>query len=109
MSDLIEISNINPILKNNLLATCTVHIKPWKIFFHEVTIFEKGQNRWVALPSRAYESNGERKYVELVSFDNEGAKKRFRDQVCEAVDKFLAANPECKPEDLIKEDEPFPF
>lgn len=109
MSDLIEISDINPVMKNNLLATCTVHIKPWKIKLHEVTIFEKGQNRWVGLPSRQYESNGEKKYMELITFDSESVKKRFRDQICLAVDKFLASNPDCKPEDVIKEDDQIPW
>lgn len=109
MSEMIEISNINPIQKNNLLATCTVYIKPWKIFLHEVTIFEKGQNRWVGMPSRAYEQNGEKKYVELITFEGDAVKKRFRDQICHAVDKYLLSNPDCKPEDVIKEDDAFPF
>ena len=109
MSEVIEISNINPVMKNNLLATCTVYIKPWKIFLHEVTIFEKGQNRRVGMPSRQYEQNGERKYAELITFDSDAVKKRFRDQICSAVDKYLESNPDCTPEDVIKENENFPF
>lgn len=106
---MIEVSNINPVMKNSLLATCTVHIKPWKLYLHEVTIFEKGANRWVGMPSRQFEQNGEKKYVELITFEGDAVKKRFRDQICQAVDKYLATNPDCKPEDVITEDSDFPF
>jgi len=106
---MIEVSNINPVNKNSLLATCSVYIKPWHIFLHEVTIFQKGANRWVGMPSRQFESGGEKKYVELITFDSDAVKKRFRDQIMVAVDKFLDANPDCTPEDVIKEDQDFPF
>ena len=106
---MIEVSNINPINKGNVLASCSVYIKPWHVLFHEVLIFEKGANRWISLPSRKYEANGETKYVELVSFDSDAVKRRFRDQIMTAVDKFLAGNPDCTPEDVIKEDAELPF
>lgn len=106
---MIEVSNINPVMKNSLLATCTVYIKPWHIFLHEVAIFEKGANRWISMPSRQYEKDGEKKYIELITFDSDGVKKRFRDQIMVAVDKFLHENPDCKPEDVIKDEIEFPF
>ena len=106
---MIEITNINPVMKKSLLATCSVYIKPWHLFLHEVMIFEEGARRWIALPSQVFEKDGEKKYKELVAFDSEGAKKRFRDQIMLAVDKFLAENPNCQPEDVIKEDSVFPF
>ena len=39
---MIEVQNINAVNKGSLLATCDVHIVPWKLTFHEVKIFEKG-------------------------------------------------------------------
>jgi len=105
---MIEISNINPIRKNSVLATCTVYIKPWKMFMHEVVIFEKGASRWLGMPSRKYEKDGEIKYVELLTFDNEATKKSFRNQILEVVEKYLDTNPECSPENVIVESE-FPF
>lgn len=106
---MIEVKNINPINKGSLLATCDVYIKPWKLTLHEVKIFEKGVNRWLSMPSREFVNpEGEKKYIELMSWDNEAIKNRFRAQILDAVMKFLTGNPELKVEDVIKEEE-LPF
>ncbi len=107
---MIEVQNINPINKGSLLAMCDVHIVPWKMTLHEVKIFEKGANRWIGMPAREFVNDaGEKKYVELLSFDNESVKNRFRSQVMGAIDKFLASNPEMKPEEVIKQTDEVPF
>lgn len=107
---MIEVTNINPVHKNSLLATCDVHIIPWKITLNEIKIFEKGANRWIGMPSREFVNDaGEKKYIELVTFDNDGIKNRFRNQIMAAIDKYLAGNPEMKMEDAIKETDDVPF
>jgi DNA-binding cell septation regulator SpoVG len=107
---MIEIKNIRAINKGSLLASCEVHIAPWQLTLHDVKIFEKGTNRWIGMPAKETTNEaGEKKYYELVTFDSEAVKIRFRTQIMGAVDKFLASNPDMKPEDLIKEDEPLPF
>ncbi len=109
MTDTIQISNIEKVEKNNLLATCDVHIAPWKTTLHNVTIFQKGTQRWIGMPSRKWEKDGEEKYQELITFTDEGMKKRFRTQIMQAVDKFLASNPNMTPEPAIRDDEEIPF
>lgn len=107
---MLTVKNINPIGKGNLLATCDVHIKPWQMTLCEVKIFEKGATRWVGMPSKEFTNEvGEKKYRELMEFDSEAIKSRFRAQILEAVDKYLAENPDLKPEDAIKESVAFPF
>jgi hypothetical protein len=107
---MIEIKNINAVQSGSLLATCDVHIIPWCLTLHEVKIFEKGANRWLGMPSKEFTNNfGEKKYTELMTFDNDGIKNRFRSQIMGAVDKFLENNPDMKPEDVIKEDDDIPF
>lgn len=106
---MLEVCNINPVMKKSLLATCSVYIKPWHIYLHEVKIFEKGAQRWIGMPSRTYEENGETKYIELLTFDSEAVKNSFRRQIMTAIDKYLNDNPDCKPEDVIKEDDTLPF
>lgn len=109
MADTIKISNIEKIEKNSLLASCDVHIVPWKMTLHNVTIFEKGQQRWLGMPSRKWEKDGEEKYQELISWTDEGVKKRFRSQIMKAVDAYLAENPSLEPEPAIQENEEIPF
>lgn len=107
---MLEVQNINPIGKGTLLAVCDVHIIPWKMTLKEIKIFEKGANRWIGMPSREFTNDlGEKKYIELIEFDNDGVKSRFRSQIMGAIDMFLAANPDMKPEDVIKEDDGVPF
>ncbi len=107
---MIEISNINAVNKGSLLATCDVYIQPWEMTLHEIKIFEKGANRWLGMPSKEFTNPaGEKKYSELVRFRKDSTVKRFRAQIMEAVDKFLAQNPDMKPEDVIKENDEMPF
>lgn len=106
---MIEVKNINPINKGSLVATCDVHIKPWKLTLIEIKIFEKGANRWITLPSKEYVNEmGEKKYTELLAFDNDVIRSRFRSEILSAVDKFMTTNPDMKPEPIIK-DEELPF
>ncbi len=106
---MIEIFNIQPIHKGDLLASCSVEIRPWKLKIHKVTVFQKGVQRWISLPRDKYESNGETKYTDLLEFTDNGAKGRFRDQILEAVDAYMNKNGDLVPEDVIKETDPFPF
>jgi len=106
---MIEVFNIYPIHKGDLLASCSVEIKPWKLKIHKVTVFQKGLNRWISLPREKYESNGETKYNDLLEFTDAGATKRFRDQVMQAVDAYIQKNGDLAPEDVVKENEDFPF
>lgn len=107
---MINVLNIHAINKGTLLATCDVHIIPWKLTLHEVKVFEKGSSRWISLPSKDFITNeGEKKYTELMSFDNEAIKNRFRSQIMGAIDKYLESNPDMKPEDVVKEDDEIPF
>lgn len=107
---MLEVQNINPINKGTLLATCDVHIVPWKLTLHEVKIFEKGAQRWLGMPSKEFTNDaGEKKYTDLVTFDNDGVKNRFRSQIMGAIDQYLTANPDMKSEDVVKDTDELPF
>jgi len=107
---MIEISNICAVNKGSLLATCDVYIQPWDMELREVKVFQKGENRWLGMPSKEFiNSLGEKKYVELIDFRRESTKNNFRRQIVVAVDKFLLENPDMKPTDVIKEDDQMPF
>lgn len=107
---MLEVQNINPVNKGSLLAVCDVRIIPWKLTLKEIKIFEKGANRWISMPGREFINDmGEKKYIDLIEFESEGVKNRFRAQIMGAIDKFLSENPDMKPEDVIKEDDSIPF
>jgi len=107
---MLEVQNIEAVHKGSLLAKCSVHIVPWQLTLHDVKIFEKGVNRWIGLPAKEYTNEmGEKRYTELVTFDNDGVKNRFRSQIMGAIDKYLAQNPDMTPEPVITEEDPLPF
>ena len=107
---MLEVQNINAVGKGSLLATCDVHIIPWKLTLHEIKIFQKGENRWLGMPAKEFTNDmGEKKYTDLVSFDNDGVKNRFRSQIMGAIDKFLSENPDMKPEPVVNPDDEMPF
>ncbi len=106
---MLEVQNIKAVNKGMLLAICDVHIIPWRITLREVKVFQKGNSRWLGMPSKEYTSDsGEKRYTELIAFDNDEVKNRFRSQIMGVIDKFLAENPDMKPESVIKEED-LPF
>ena len=107
---MIEVLNIQPINKGSLLATCDVHVKPWKYTFHEVKIFQKGESRWIALATnQRVTKTGEIEHKKTGSFDNETVHNSFRNQVMAVIDKYLLENPNLEPEAAVKEDDLCPF
>ncbi len=106
---MIEVFNINPINRGDLLASCSVHIIPWKLKIHKINIFQKGAKQWISLPREKYEVSGETKYSDLLEFTDLGATKRFRDQIMDAVDSYIKKNGTLQPEDVIKPLDDFPF
>lgn len=106
---MIKIQNLYPINKGSLVAKCDVHIAPWKMTLLNVKIFEKGANRWIAMPTQEFiNSEGVTKYTDMITFDSDAIKKRFLDQIREAVDAYLETNPGMEIPDVIK-DEEYPF
>lgn len=93
MEDQIVISNVEIVNKHALYATCDVYIKPWDLTLFEVCVFQKGNQRWVGMPSKKMEKDGEVSYKALMGFKSDARMKKFRDGVMKAVDAHLLANP----------------
>lgn len=108
--EVIQISNVQAVQKNSLFATCDVYIRPLDLELCRVCIFQKGANRWLGMPSAKWEGkDGETKFEELVKFRSDATKKRFRDQVMQAIDKYLMQNPNLDPEPFVDEMSALPF
>lgn len=101
---MIEILNVKKSEKGDVLGTCTVHIKPWGTVYHEVTVFQRGINRWISMPVRKYESNGETKYVKLFEMIDPSKDKRFRDEILAAVEEYILKYGDFIPKPIINED-----
>jgi hypothetical protein len=70
---------------------------------HSINIFQKGANRWIAMPTKQeIKDDGVKIYNEVMTFDSEVVRNRFRSQILEAIDAELEKNPDMTPEDVIK-------
>jgi len=62
------------------------------------------------LPREKYEDReGHVHFKNLLEFDDSQVEKRFRDQIMAAVDAYMEKNHGLNPEDVIKQDQEFPF
>ena len=65
-----EIIKYKTINKNSLVSSFNLKIPKWGGFIiNEIKYFKKGTARWISLPSRQYEDNGEKKYYNLNAFE----------------------------------------
>lgn len=103
MSKSIEVCNVKPLYKGDVLAVCDIYIPASDLEFYDVMIFQKGENRWISMPSKFIEKTG--KYKEMCAFRSPSKQKRFRDQIIEAIDEYLLQNPDMKPEPAVAENE----
>ena len=91
----------HPVLK----ASFTVVIPEWQDFcLRECKLFEQQGKRWVSLPDREYEKDGEKKYWPLCGFKTRETNDAFKAKVRAALDEVLEQKPKTIPH---SEDTPF--
>jgi hypothetical protein len=62
---------------------------PWGLVIHGVSLHQKGESRWLGVPSRSFEKDGATTWTPIVEFANKGARERFQSEALAAVDRFL--------------------
>jgi len=86
-----EISNLKRIDKNSLVATFDLTITKWGNFIiRNMTLFEKGSQRWIGFPSRKYEEDGKPKYFIYNGFKDRNIQDAFQKQVLKLLEPELA-------------------
>ena len=51
-------TGFKPVRKNTLRGFCTLRIPALRFQFHEVAVHERGERRWIAMPSRPMLQDG---------------------------------------------------
>ncbi len=86
----IQICDWKPHQKHTLQRFFTATL-PSGMVIHNLTLHEKGEARWIGLPSREWSNDaGEKQYAKLIEFTDRHIANRFRDQVLDALDVHLA-------------------
>jgi len=104
----IEIKSFRKYEKNTLKGFLTVLLQPSGIEIRDLTLHSKNGKRWLNMPSKPYESDGETKYQYIVFFPDKDRAKKFQEAALNALDKYRPPEPDPEPpEDLEEDDLPF--
>jgi DNA-binding cell septation regulator SpoVG len=77
-----------PFEKNTLKGFVSLTL-PSGLTIHNITVHQKGDARWVSMPSRAYKKpDGSETWQPIIEFATKEAQKRFRDATLAALDAY---------------------
>ena len=84
-----ECVRYSPINKSSCLGVATVFIPKWNVELSGVSLHQKEGKRWVNLPARVVEENGEKKYYPYVKFRERENKDKFCEKIKDAIDVYI--------------------
>ena len=99
----IEIVSFRNYKKNTLQGFLTIRLTNVGLEIRDATLHERGGERWVGLPSKPYEAEGETKYSYIVKFYEKAKYHQFQKAALEALDEYMQTNRE----DAQETDVPF--
>ncbi len=82
-----KILDWKPFQKNTLRAFFGVAL-PSGMMIHGLQLHEKAGSRWIGMPAREYEKDGQKAWAKIIEFQSRDAADRFRDAVLEAIDQM---------------------
>ncbi len=86
---MLEVTNYKPINKGALVGTFAVRIPSWNFFINDISLFQKEGRRWLSMPSRSYEKDGQTKYFSYCGLVNKESHERFQDAALKALDRWF--------------------
>lgn len=98
----IQCTSFKPVEGSYVKGFASIYIPKWGVEIFNISLFEKEGRRWINLPSREYEKDGEKKFLPLLRFREKEHAELFGEKVKQAIDKFLGTNPQ-----EIQEEIPF--
>jgi hypothetical protein len=90
-----KITKYRPINKGTILGSASISRDGW--FTNELTVFQKNDRRWVNMPSRPYEVNGEKRYLALHGAESKEDYDVFQKEFFLLLDEYLANEDQTQP------------
>jgi hypothetical protein len=86
---MIEILNFKMVDKGALIATFDAKMLKWGgLIIGECKYFESGAKKWVQLSSREYESEGKKKYFQLIRYEDRELDSKLKETIMHEVQKM---------------------
>ena len=79
-----------PYFSNNTLRALLALELPSGLVIRECTYHERMSSRWVGLPARQNEKNGEKSSVPVIEFASKESRDRFQAAALSAIDAYFA-------------------
>lgn len=102
-----EVLKYRSVDKGNLLGFLNLKVTKWGVALNDLSVFQKNGHRWVNLPSRQYEQDGEKKFFPYISFETKEMKDAFSKKVLEALDEFSKVQPKETAASVVSQEPPF--
>lgn len=88
----IECTRYTAIDKGALMASVDVYIPAWDLEIKGLTLFRKDARKWIGMPSKMYEKDGEKKYFAHIRFREKEKHEKFQEAVMKAIEEFCQKN-----------------
>ena len=82
---MIECIRFNPQNKHTLLGFADVKVVKWGLLIYGISLHQKDGKRWISLPSKQYEKDGEKKWMTYIRMENPEHQKEFLKQIQDAI------------------------
>ena len=90
---MIKVLNLKEINKGSLKCRFDLEFENLGLTVRECTLMEGKHGKWVQMPTRPYEKDGQKKYYPLVSWDTE-KRKKLEEEVIPQLNIADSATPE---------------
>ncbi len=89
---MIECINFREHISGTLLGFANLFVPKWGLEIYGCSLHKKGDRRWLNLPSREYQEEGEKKYASTMRLREKDHYEFFCRQAKEAVDTWINEN-----------------
>jgi hypothetical protein len=83
------VREFKPYSKNSLVGFLVLEL-PSGLVNRDVMLHEKADARWVSMPAKQYERDGERTWAPLVEFSSKEAREEFQASALATFDAYMA-------------------
>ncbi len=106
---MIECMNFKSHESGTLLGFATLFLPKMGLEIFGCSMHKKGDRRWLNLPSREFEENGEKKYLNVIRFREKSHYESFCSEAKKAIDKWIEEREENLHEPLEPSQQEMPF
>ena len=87
---MIECTRFKPHQKGHLVGFADIYIDKWEAEIQGVAFFNKNGQRWITLPGKEYEKDGEKKFAPFLRFRETQTYRTFVEHASKAIDRYIA-------------------